>query len=180
MQKQFYFLTPVEVVKVTPQNVHEVAEWCGGKVAQTESRRVAGRMDTYVWVPTPKGTAISWAFPGMFITRRLVVTVQGELKETWAVFRRDYFERNYFETPDAAVTATWAKPKKELVKEAVPDLEELDEKVALAGKDTTLIPKADMENSIKAFNEEINTALSMPLVEDVQAGVKSMRRDASL
>lgn len=105
------FTTPLEVVKVTPQNLQEVAEWCGGKVAETESRRVAGRMDKYVWVPTPKGTSISWAFPGMFITRRLVVTVQGEIKETWAVFRRDYFEKNYFDTPDAAIEATWAQPK---------------------------------------------------------------------
>ena len=175
MQKQFYFLTPVEVVKVTPQNVHEVAEWCGGKVAQTESRRVAGRMDTYVWVPTPKGTAISWAFPGMFITRRLVVTVQGELKETWAVFRRDYFERNYFETPDAAVTATWAKPKKELVKEPAGEAT-IDEIINMTKEEAG--PR--FQESLKEFNEEINTALDMPLVEDVQVGVKSIRRDASL
>lgn len=107
MQKQFYFLSPVEVVKVSSQNLQEVAEWCGGKVAQTESRRVPGRLDSYVWVPTPKGSNISWAFPGMFITKRLVVTVKGELRATWAVFRRDYFEKNYFEDPKAAVDKTW-------------------------------------------------------------------------
>lgn len=107
MQKAFYFLSPVEVVKVSSQNLEEVAEWCGGKVAQTESRRVPGRMDSYVWVPTPKGSNISWAFPGMFITKRLVVTIKGELRATWAVFRRDYFEKNYFETPQDAVNKTW-------------------------------------------------------------------------
>lgn len=122
MKKQFYFLSPVEVVKVTTQNLEEVAEWCGGKVAKTESRRVPGRLDPYVWVPTPKGTSISWAFPGMYITKRLVVTVKGELTTTWAVFRKDYFEKNYFDTPQAAVDATWeaddkAKRAKKALKE---------------------------------------------------------------
>jgi hypothetical protein len=112
MQKQFYFLSPVEVVKVTLQNLHEVAEWCGGKVASTESRRVPGRMDSYVWVPTPKGTAISWAFPGMFVTKRLVRTVKNdELRVTYAVFRKDYFEKNYFDSPLEAVDETWGKQK---------------------------------------------------------------------
>lgn len=112
MQKQFYFLSPVEVVKVTLQNLNEVAEWCGGKVASTESRRVPGRMDSYVWVPTPKGTAISWAFPGMFVTKRLVRTVKDELRVTYAVFRKDYFEKNYFDSPLAAVEQTWEKGNK--------------------------------------------------------------------
>jgi hypothetical protein len=112
MQKQFYFLSPVEVVKVTLQNLAEVADWCGGKVASTESRRVPGRMDSYVWVPTPKGTAISWAFPGMFVTKRLVRTVKDDLRVTYAVFRKDYFEKNYFDTPIAAVDATWEKDAK--------------------------------------------------------------------
>jgi hypothetical protein len=121
MQKQFYFLSPVEVVKVTVQNLAEVAEWCGGKVASTESRRVPGRMDSYVWVPTPKGTAISWAFPGMFVTKRLVRTVKDELRVTYAVFRKDYFEKNYFDSPLAAVEQTWEKGKKKLAKEEVPE-----------------------------------------------------------
>jgi hypothetical protein len=123
MNKQFYFLSPVEVVKVTSQNLEEVAEWCGGSVQETESRRVPGRMDKYVLVPTPKDTNISWAFPGMFITKRLVVTVKDELRETYAVFRRDYFEKNYFDTPKDATDKTWerqleekSKPKKKDVK----------------------------------------------------------------
>lgn len=123
MQKKFYFLSPVEVVKVTSNNLEEVAEWCGGKVAQTESRRVPGRMDSYVWVPTPKGSKISWAFPGMFITKRLVRTLDGDLRSTWAVFRRDYFEKNYFDTPGAAVDQTWeeqfAKDSQKVKKEHV-------------------------------------------------------------
>lgn len=109
LKLDFFFLSPVEVVKVTPHNLKEVAEWCGGEVATTESRRVAGRMDSYVWVPTPKGAAISWAFPGMFITKRLVRTVKDEMRITFAVFRRDYYEKNYFATPQIAVNETWEK-----------------------------------------------------------------------
>ena len=116
MEKSFYFLSPVEVVKVTKENLEEVAEWCGGKVATTESRRVPGRMDSYVWVPTPKGTKISWAFPGMFITKRLVRTVKDEIRITYAVFRRDYFEKNYFDSPIEAVDNTWGKTDAKLVK----------------------------------------------------------------
>lgn len=113
MKTQFYFPAPVEVVKVTNENLAEVAEWCGGKVASTESRRVPGRQDSYVWVPTPKGNSISWAFPGMYITKRLVVTVKDEMKATYAVFRRDYFSRNYFDTPTEAVNKTWEKQDKQ-------------------------------------------------------------------
>lgn len=109
MQKQFYFLSPVEVVKVTSQNLAEVAEWCGGKIQETESRRVPGRLDKYVWVPTPSDKQISWAFPGMFITKRVVVTVKDELRSTFAVFRRDYFEKNYFDTPKDATDKTWER-----------------------------------------------------------------------
>jgi hypothetical protein len=109
LKLNFAFPAPVEVVKVTSHNLEEVAEWCGGKVAQTESRRTPGRMDSYVWVPTPKGSKISWAFPGMYITKRVVVTLKDELKTTYSVFRRDYYEKNYFETPDASIDATWGR-----------------------------------------------------------------------
>jgi primosomal protein N' len=118
MKTQFYFPAPVEVVKVTNENLADVAAWCGGKVAATESRRVAGRMDSYVWVPTPKGTAISWAFPGMFITKRLAITVKDEMKATYSVFRRDYFSRNFFDTPTEATDKTWEKYEKEKAKES--------------------------------------------------------------
>jgi len=110
LKQDFFFLSPVLVVKVTKENLEQVAEWCGGEVQETESRRKAGEMDKYVWVPTPKSSnAPSWAFPGMFITKRLVLTMKNELKATWAVFRRDYFEKNYFETPEAASKATWER-----------------------------------------------------------------------
>jgi hypothetical protein len=121
MNKQFFFLSPVEVVKVTSQNLEEVAEWCGGSVQKTESRRVPGRMDAYVLVPTPKDTNISWAFPGMFITKRLVITVKDELRSTYAVFRRDYFEKNYFDTPKAATDKTWEREAAEKSKPAKPE-----------------------------------------------------------
>lgn len=170
------FTTPLEVVKVTPQNLQEVAEWCGGKVAETESRRIPGRMDKYVWVPTPKGTAISWAFPGMFITRRLVVTVQGEIKETWAVFRRDYFEKNYFETPEAAINATWAQPKS-AVKGTIDEVD-LD-KAIRKGKPqetaTTIVVNVTAEGPLDGTQlvEDISKKLALQ-------GSKDLGRDAAL
>lgn len=120
LQTNFYFLSPVEVVRVTPKNLEEVAEWCGGKVAETESRRVEGRMDKYVWVPTPKGSAISWAFPGMFITKRVVITENDELKVTYSVFRKAYFKANYFQSPDIAVENTWDRQQREAGKATHP------------------------------------------------------------
>lgn len=116
LKKDFYFLSPIEVVKVTKQNLEEVAEWCGGKVLEAESRKAKGRMDKYVWVPTPKGSNVSWAFPGMYVTKRLVITDQNTIKETWAVYRRDYFTKNYFETPKAAADATWERAVSEGVR----------------------------------------------------------------
>lgn len=113
MHKQFYFLSPVEVVKVTMQNLQEVAEWCGGSIHETPSRRVKGRMDKYVLVPTPSEKNISWAFPGMYITKRLVVTIKDELRATYAVFRRDYFDKNYFDTPKEAADKTWERENSE-------------------------------------------------------------------
>lgn len=113
LQTNFYFLSPVEVVRVTPKNLEEVAAWCGGQVAETESRRQEGRMDKYVWVPTPKGSAISWAFPGMYITKRVVITENNELKVTYSVFRKAYFKANYFQSPDIAVVETWERQMKE-------------------------------------------------------------------
>ena len=155
MNKEFYFLSPVEVVKVTSQNLEEVAEWCGGSVQETESRRVPGRMDKYVLVPTPKDSNISWAFPGMFITKRLVVTVKDEIRETYAVFRRDYFEKNYFSTPKDAADKTWERqleeknnPKKKDVKvssnvgealvEAQQRVKELEEELAAKSEPETV------------------------------------------
>ncbi len=134
MQKQFYFLSPVEVVKVTSQNLEEVAVWCGGKVMQTESRKVPGRMDSYVYVPTPKGTNISWAFPGMFITKRIVITLKNEIRETWSVFRRDYFEKNYFDEPLAAVDATWERAHREKSKKGT-DVQKSSVTLELQGTD---------------------------------------------
>jgi len=113
MQTQFYFLSPVEVVKVTSQNLDEVAEWCGGTVNETKSRKNKSGPDKYVWVPTPEGNKLSWAFPGMFITKRLVKTLKNEWKITYSVFRRDYFQKNYFDTQEAAVKLTWEAERDE-------------------------------------------------------------------
>lgn len=116
MKQDFYFPAPVLVVKVTNQNLEEVAEWCGGIVQECESRRKPGSKDQYVLVPTPKNNDVSWAFPGMFITKRLVITMKGELKATWAVFRRDYFEKNYFDSYKSATAATWDRENDERLK----------------------------------------------------------------
>ena len=109
LKPTFYFLSPVETVLVTKENLEEVAAWCGGHVAETESRRVAGRMDSYVWVPTPKGTKMSWAFPGMYISKRLVSSTDGGFRVTYAVIKGAYFEKNYFEDPIKAIDNTWDK-----------------------------------------------------------------------
>lgn len=178
MRKSFYFLAPVEVVKVTTQNLSEVAEWCGGQVQETESRKYPGRMDSYVWVPTPKGSTVSWAFPGMYVTKRLVATVKGELKTTWAVFRRDYFEKNYFEDIKDAVDKTWEledrRPKeKETVvvvnqnfdakqfEQAVSDVKADVAKLAVSmGVDLeetvpTEVPKEAVEKAVKESKAEV-------------------------
>jgi len=109
MKTSFFQLSPVEVVKVTSSNMAEVAEWCNGEVRETESRRVKDRMDKYVYVPTPKGNGVGMAFPGMFITKRLAVTNKDELKATFSVFRRDYFDKNFFGSPEEAFDKTWVK-----------------------------------------------------------------------
>lgn len=106
---QFYFLSPIQVVKVTPGNLKEVAEWCGGKVERKESNRVKGRVDSYVAVPTPRNATIAMAFAGMYVTKRLAVGEDNTIKETYSVFRRDYFSKNYFDTPSAASDATWER-----------------------------------------------------------------------
>lgn len=152
MQKQFYFLSPVEVVKVTSQNLEEVAEWCGGKIAAAESRRVPGKMDSYVWVPTPKGSNISWAFPGMFITKRIVVTMKGELRTTFSVFRKDYFEKNYFDSPLAAVDATWERENKDkkAAKKAKPETPVINVFVTEATKGVEIDPAMVAEKVMEA------------------------------
>lgn len=119
LNEQFAFLSPVQYVKVTKQNLEEVAEWCGGKVAKIESRRKPGQMDDYVWVPTPDENKTSSAFPGYYVTKRIVMTAHNELKVTWAVFAGRYFEKNYFDSPLAAVDATWAKKEPKVAKPEV-------------------------------------------------------------
>lgn len=113
MQSQFYFLSPVEAVKVTDKNLEEVATWCGGKVIEIESRRKPGTMEKYVWVPTPSEQSMSDASPGTYVTKRMTITAAGELRIAWAVFRNSYFVKNYFDTPNEAVDATWERAAKE-------------------------------------------------------------------
>lgn len=109
---QHYFTSPVEAVKVTADNMEEVAAWCGGRVAN-ERNKNTGKDDPYVWVPTPEGSRISWAFKNMWITRRCVISMKGEIKFTYSVFRVDYFRKNYFESPNIAVEETWEKAERQ-------------------------------------------------------------------
>lgn len=119
INKQFFFSAPAEVVRVTKNNLHEVAEWCGGKVAETPSKKDPNKMSPYVWVPTPPRTRLTWAFVGMYVTKRLIVGVDGKITESWQVFRRDYFQANFFETPDAAIKGTWEPHFKEIGQKTV-------------------------------------------------------------
>lgn len=117
MDINFHFLAPVQVVNVTKDNLKEVAEWCGGTVLETPSRnperQKKGQMDSYVRVPTPADAKVSWAFPGMFVTKRIVITQKNELRVTYAVFRREYFYKNYWDSIEAAVDATWERQARE-------------------------------------------------------------------
>ena len=119
---EFYFTAPVEAVLVTEENMEEVAEWCGGRVAETENPRAPGKLDKYVWVETPKSAALSWAYPGMYVTKRVVISMKGEVKVTWSVFRANYFTRNFFETPIEAVDAIWSRERSS--RDAVRDLQD--------------------------------------------------------
>lgn len=117
--KKFYFMSPVQVVKVTTHNIEQAAEWCGGVIKTTESRRNPGRTDKYIDVPVPKGAALVMAFPGMFITKRVVITLENEIKVTYGVFRKDFFEKNYWAEPLEAVDACWVRLANEEIKPEV-------------------------------------------------------------
>jgi hypothetical protein len=183
MSSKFYFLSPVEVMKVSTSNLEEVAEWCGGRVAQTESRRVPGRMDSYVWVPTPNGTKISWAFPGMYITKRLVRSVKDELKATYAVFRKDYFSKNYFESPQDAVNQTWDSGKKVAKKPKPEAPKDVKVKVQQKGTDATaIVNTGELEGPAEAIVEQVmDTVIASGQVDDTEAGsLKKIIKDAVL
>lgn len=116
LETKFMFLSPVEAVKVAEDNLEEVAAWCGGRVAETESKRKPGTFEKYVWVPVPEQNRISWAFPGMIVTKRVVNTLQGDLAVTFAIFREDYYTKNYFDDPMAAVAGTWERKNANIIR----------------------------------------------------------------
>lgn len=100
---EFFFVAPISAMLVTDDNMEAVAKWCGGSV----ERPAKAKKDCVV-VKTPKSASLSWAFPGMYVTRRIVVSTEGVVHETWGVFRASYFARNYFETPIESIDAIWA------------------------------------------------------------------------
>lgn len=174
LKREFFFVAPLEVVRVTSENMEEVAEWCGGKVATTQSKKYPDRTNTYVWVPTPKGSTVSWAYPGMFITRRLAVSISNELKHTYSVFRGDYFEKNYFETPQEAVDATWERELREKSKRQHPASRMLENRKTksappspadiqrmMGGHETTIFISATVEEDgeIQPFPEKLVEAI---------------------
>lgn len=162
LNEQFAFLSPVQFVKVNQSNLEEAAEWCGGKVFETESRRKPGTMEKYVWVPTPENAKIGMAFPGMYITKRCVVTNTGELKVTWAVFARAYFDKNYFTTPAEAVDNTWAKKDPKVKPEA------------------THQPPAQAPTIVFNVTGDVTKETSEQLAKGVEQALASIPRDASL
>lgn len=157
LQPQFFFLSPVRAIKVTKDNLQEAAEWCGGTVLETPSRRNPAILDGYVLVPTPEGSKISWAFPNMYITQRLVVTGKGEMKTSFAVFKRDYFEKNYFDDPQAAVTATWEMQASEKSNKKRADI---DVKVHVADAMTAALEKARVAMQEAGASAEVLAAVS--------------------
>lgn len=169
LSTDFFFLSPVEAVKVTPKNLKAVAEWCGGKVDKKKSERVPGRVDSFVVVPTPRGAAISMAFPGMFVTKRLAVNENDDLKATFSVMRRDYFAKNYFETPAAASDATWERQvRDQQVAEAL--------KVGLEnGK--IVVNVHGSGGDMKAMMSEVISSLQMVAGEDTDIVVQTEPED---
>jgi len=104
----------------------------------------------------------------MFVTKRLVITMKGELKATWAVFRRDYYEKNYFDSVKSAVDATWErehderlKPKEEVVVtvhvgEAMEDaLEKIKQIAAKSGAQVNINVHQDGEQLVQVEGTEI-------------------------
>lgn len=179
MHKQFYFLSPVEVVKVTPQNMEEVAEWCGGKVSQIESKRNPGKMDKYVDVPMPKESNQSAAYPGMYVTKRMVIKADNELKVTYAVFRKDYFDKNYFDNPILAVDMTWERK----VREDAAALERSPVAAAFKraeerAKPTAPKQKVVKEQTLKELTESQRLEEAIQTVQDIIPGAVVITGDA--
>ena len=101
MQTTYQYSAPVETVRVTKENINEVAEWCGGSIVTKGDK-------TAVLVPTSKNAKISLAFPTMFVTKRIVSTSRKGFVVTFAVFRKEYFAKNYFQDPTMALDKTWS------------------------------------------------------------------------
>lgn len=160
LKKQFYFMSPVQVVKVTTHNIEQAAEWCGGEIKTTDSRRYPGRKDKYIDVPVPKGAALVMAFPGMYITKRIVISLEDEIKVTFAVFRRDYFEKNYFLEPVQGVDACWVRLANE---EMEPEKAVVHVQVSNPGE----VGKALMAARSKMLQEAVPAAVADGVIEEL-------------
>lgn len=183
INEQFFFLSPVQAVKVTAQNLDEVAEWCGGLVAQTESRKRPGTMDKYVAVPTPEGAKMGLAFLGMYVTRRVAITARGESKITWAVYAKGYFKNNYFDTPAESVEKTWGRKQKKAVEASKKVSEVVPETESVVNSDRTVTVVVEVQGAEELQRvveqvERIGQGLEKVSTE-VVAG-SELGRDASL
>ncbi|RTL03855.1 hypothetical protein EKK58_11815 [Candidatus Dependentiae bacterium] len=91
-----FYMAPVDAVRVTKTNMAEVAAWCGGEVQTLESNTHPGQLVEYVLVPSKNKTRFrTHAFPGMYISRRFVALPNQKKRATYAVFKQDYFEKNF-------------------------------------------------------------------------------------
>lgn len=113
MDLKHYFTSPLEAVQVKDDNMEEIATWCGGRVVHDSDK-------PYVWVPVPENSKITAALPGMWITRRCVISLKNEIKYTFSIFRPDYFKKNYFDSPAGAVDATWEKADRQKTRKKNP------------------------------------------------------------
>lgn len=166
LKKQFYFMSPVHVVKVTTHNIEQAAEWCGGEIKTTDSRRYPGRTDKYIEVPVPKGAALVMAFPGMYITKRIVISLENEIKVTFAVFRRDYFEKNYFLEPIQSIDACWTRlaneemePEQAIVAVNVANPGDVG-KALMAAREKMTAPNATVDEVVEAAGEILDAVLT--------------------
>lgn len=100
---------PMECVSVTRENTQAVAEWCGGKVFETEDKNVPGSTVSYVQVPVRDSARIAQAFPGSVVARKTTVGRFNKKRVVWAVFNRGYFNANVFVDPNAAIEAQTAE-----------------------------------------------------------------------
>jgi hypothetical protein len=82
-----YTLNPsiVLAVQLTPENIYEVAEWCGGRILQVKSHRIEARPPEGLSLRIQGGITRQVAF-GEYIIKNDV---------GWAVYSEERFQQNH-------------------------------------------------------------------------------------